>query len=95
MNRSTVDDSCARAQEARWDGQTPAGSSLKWDFDGNIELGVVGLHLPRAVLVSELLNQGFTGKGKPAHLDSNGRWCYTEKKPMSVTKKEKQAPPCK
>src|SRR2546426_7085369 len=54
-NRSTVDDSCARAQEARWDGQNRAGSSLEWDFDGHVELGVVGLHLPRAILVSELL----------------------------------------
>ena len=32
----------------------PAGTSLEWDFDGNIELGVVGLHVP-PVLVSELL----------------------------------------
>ncbi len=34
--------------------QHRAGSSLEWDFDGNIELGVVGLHVP-PVLVSELL----------------------------------------
>ena len=34
--------------------QTRAGTSLEWDFDGNVELGVVGLHVP-PVLVSELL----------------------------------------
>ena len=34
--------------------QNRAGTSLEWDFDGNVELGVVGLH-SRAVLVSELL----------------------------------------
>ena len=32
-----------------------AGTSRKWDFDGNVEFGVVGFHLLRAVLVSELL----------------------------------------
>ncbi len=36
--------------------QNRAGTSREWDFDGNVGLGVVGLHLPRAVLVSELLN---------------------------------------
>jgi hypothetical protein len=34
--------------------QHRAGTSLEWDFDGNVELGVVGLHVP-PVLVSELL----------------------------------------
>ena len=38
--------------------------------------------------------QGVTAKGKPAHLYSDSRWCYTEEKPMSVTKKEQQAPQC-
>jgi hypothetical protein len=34
--------------------QNRAGTSLDWDFDGNVKLGVVGLHVP-PVLVSELL----------------------------------------
>ncbi len=34
--------------------QHRAGTSLEWDFDGNVELGVVGLHVP-PVLDSELL----------------------------------------
>src|SRR5438105_15669274 len=34
--------------------QTRAGTSLEWDFDGHVKLGVVGLHVP-PVLVSELL----------------------------------------
>ena len=34
--------------------QHRAGTSLEWDFDGNVELGVVGLHVP-PVLVSKLL----------------------------------------
>src|SRR5947209_3786135 len=33
-----------------------SGISREWDFDGHVVLGVVGLHLPRAVLVSELLH---------------------------------------
>ena len=31
-----------------------AGSSFEWDFNGNIVLGIVGLHIA-AVLVSKLL----------------------------------------
>ena len=34
--------------------QHRAGCSREWDYDGHIELGVVGLHVP-PVLVSELL----------------------------------------
>src|SRR6266567_7571802 len=39
---------------ARRCASTRAGTSLKRDFDGNVVLGVVGLHVP-AVLVPELL----------------------------------------
>ncbi len=36
------------------------------------------------------LEQGFPVKEKTAHLDSNARWWYTQKKPKSTTKQEKE-----
>jgi len=63
--------------------QHRAGTSLEWDFDGNIELGVVGLHVP-PVLGSELLKgladlrlagekTGARGERLPTGLQANGR----------------------
>ena len=63
--------------------QHRAGDSLEWDFDGNIELGVVGLHVP-PVLVSELLKDlaelrlvgektNACGEHLPTRLQADGR----------------------
>ena len=41
-------------QDGRIIVENRAGTSLEWDFDGNVEPGVVGLHVP-PVLVPELL----------------------------------------
>src|SRR5258706_8165761 len=60
-----------------------AGTSREWDFDGNVELGVVGLHVP-PVLVSELLKDlaelrlvgektSARGEGLPTGLQADGR----------------------
>src|SRR5579859_5254941 len=58
-------------------------SSFEWDFDGHVELGVVGLHVP-PVLVSELLKDlanlrlvgektGACGQCLPMGLQTDGR----------------------
>src|SRR6266516_6881567 len=63
--------------------QHRAGTSLEWDFDGHVELGVVGLYVP-PVLVSELLKDlaelrlvgektGARGERLPTGLQADGR----------------------
>src|SRR5579859_1966697 len=71
-----------------------AGTSRKWDFDGNVELGVVGLHvLP--VLVSELLKDladlrlirdqcGARGKRLPFGGQADGRCLAQVFVPVSI-----------
>src|SRR6266567_7209453 len=79
---SLADSRIALERETRC--QNRAGTSREWDFDGNVELGVVGLHLPRAVLASELLGDladlrlvgektGARGERVPTGLQADGR----------------------
>src|SRR5438105_15415054 len=67
--------------------QTRSGTSREWDFDGHVELGVVGLHVP-PVLVSELLKNlvelclvgkktGARGECLPTGLQVDG-WCLAQ-----------------